>query len=173
MLWQSFLSFKCWIFFKFKIKGHFSFLQDSSIKIKGHFSFPQDSSIRIWNLSADTGFVTCLGVGRGHTQAVQSVALARSVSNMWWHRSGHSQFFLTTGHQCNIFPFAFNVVFFNLSWPIQTFSPPHVCAVWWGGHDPQGLVISCGNWCHPHGDPARGRHRTRTWQGHQLSGCRP
>ncbi|XP_059142693.1 transducin beta-like protein 3 isoform X2 [Physella acuta] len=62
----------------------------TSLDVKGNFivSGSKDSSIRIWNLSADTGFVTCLGVGRGHTQAVQSVALARHSARPTYVLSG-------------------------------------------------------------------------------------
>ncbi|CAG5129326.1 unnamed protein product [Candidula unifasciata] len=59
------------------LQGHSDII--TSLDVHGQFivSASKDSTIRIWQLSSDTGFVTCLGVGQGHTQAVQAVALAR------------------------------------------------------------------------------------------------
>ncbi|CAL1526303.1 unnamed protein product [Lymnaea stagnalis] len=60
------------------LQGHSDII--TSLDVKGNYivSGSKDSSIRIWQLSPDTGFVTCVAVGQGHTQAVQCVALARS-----------------------------------------------------------------------------------------------
>uniref|UniRef100_A0A0B6ZLZ2 U3 small nucleolar RNA-associated protein 13 C-terminal domain-containing protein n=1 Tax=Arion vulgaris TaxID=1028688 RepID=A0A0B6ZLZ2_9EUPU len=59
------------------LQGHSDII--TSLDVRGNFivSSSKDSTIRIWQLSPDTGFVTCLAVGQGHTQSVQSVALAR------------------------------------------------------------------------------------------------
>ncbi|GFO00998.1 transducin beta-like protein 3 [Plakobranchus ocellatus] len=60
------------------LQGHDDII--TTLDVCGNFiiSGAKDSTIRVWQLASDTGFVTCLAVGQGHTQAVQAVALSRA-----------------------------------------------------------------------------------------------
>ncbi|XP_005105780.1 transducin beta-like protein 3 [Aplysia californica] len=60
------------------LQGHSDII--TCLDVHGNFivSASKDSSIRLWQLSSDTGYVTCVATGQGHTQAVQAASLARS-----------------------------------------------------------------------------------------------
>ncbi|KAH9513116.1 Transducin (beta)-like 3 [Bulinus truncatus] len=70
------------------LQGHSDIITSLDVKSNFIVSGSKDSSIRVWQLSADVGFVTCLAVGQGHTQAVQCVALSRASARPHFILSG-------------------------------------------------------------------------------------
>ena len=37
----------------------------------------QDNTVRVWKMDVDTGIVSCVAVGKGHTHSVGTVATSR------------------------------------------------------------------------------------------------
>lgn len=70
------------------LQGHSDII--TCLDVHGNYivSASKDSTIRLWQLCAETGYVSCIGSGQGHTQSVQAAALARSDSRPAFVASG-------------------------------------------------------------------------------------
>lgn len=60
------------------LQGHSDIITSLDVHTNFIISGSKDSSIRLWQLCPNTGYITCLGSGHGHTETVQAVCLAKS-----------------------------------------------------------------------------------------------
>jgi len=70
------------------LQGHTDIITCLDVHLNYIVSASKDSTIRLWQLCQDTGYVTCIGSGQGHTQSVQAAALAKTDSRPTFVASG-------------------------------------------------------------------------------------